>query len=115
VSIVTASALLGPVLAFLVALVVAVLIRFVTGTGEPPPLVLVVAGITGQFLRRKVWPRPEAATQSGREPALMNRQPLQLREGDVARGELIPRSFSHRLLAGAAAALGAEALGTAGL
>jgi hypothetical protein len=46
---------------------------------------------------------------------LMNRQPLQLREGDAARGELIPCPFPHRLLAGAAAPLGTEALETAGL
>jgi hypothetical protein len=68
-SIVTASALLGPVFAFLVALAVAGLIRFVSGAGEPPPLVLVVAGIISRFLRRKLWPRPEVAAQSGHEPA----------------------------------------------
>jgi predicted membrane metal-binding protein len=65
---VAAGALLGPVVAFLVALVVAILFRCVAGAGEPPPLVLVVAGIISRFLRQKLWPRPEVAAQSGREP-----------------------------------------------
>jgi hypothetical protein len=68
-SIATAGTLLGPVFAFLVALAVAGLIRFLSGAGEPPPVVFVIAGIIGRSLRRKLWPRLEVEPQSGRELA----------------------------------------------
>ena len=61
----------------------------------------------------KLWPRRRWQLSRDMSRRLMNRQPLQLREGDAAR-YLIARLFPHCLLSGAAAAFGAEALGSAG-
>jgi hypothetical protein len=68
-SIVGAAALLGPVVTFLLALLIAVVLRSMSARNAPPALVLVVAGFIGRLLRRKLWRPIEAAPQSAGEPA----------------------------------------------
>jgi hypothetical protein len=65
-------AVLGSVFAFLVAWVVAHLIRRVTGVSEPPALVIVAAGVIGGYFRRRLaWGAPKAAPELGHpEPAV---------------------------------------------
>ena len=55
-SIVAASAVLGPVVAFLVAWAVALLIRRLTGVSKPPAMVLVAVEEVAGYLRRG-WSR----------------------------------------------------------
>jgi hypothetical protein len=57
-SIVAASALLGPIVAFLLAFAMAILLRRMSAANAPPPFVL-LAGLIGRFLQRKLWPRRE--------------------------------------------------------
>jgi uncharacterized membrane protein YjjB (DUF3815 family) len=52
------AAVLSPVLAFLMAIVVEVLFGLVKDAGVPALLVLVAAGAIGWVLRRVRWPRP---------------------------------------------------------
>jgi hypothetical protein len=54
-SIVAASAVIGSVSVFLLALVIALLLRSVTWVREPLALVLVAAGEIRGFLRRRRW------------------------------------------------------------
>jgi len=56
-SIVTASALIGSGFVFLFALIVALLLRRLTGVREPPALVIVAAGEIGGYLRRRLFPK----------------------------------------------------------
>jgi hypothetical protein len=56
-SIVTASAVIGSVLVFLLVLVIALLLRRLTGVREPPALVIVAAREIGGYLRRGLFPR----------------------------------------------------------
>jgi len=63
-AIVAACPLLGPVIAFLVFLAVAVLDRWITGARKAPALVPVVAGvIAGRFRRRLAWAAPDPAPE----------------------------------------------------
>ena len=55
---IAAAAVLSPVLAFLMAIVVEVLFGLVKDAGVPALLVLVAAGAIGWFLRRARWPHP---------------------------------------------------------
>ena len=63
-AIVAACPLLGPVIALLVVLAVAVLDSWITGAREAPALVPVAASSIGRSLRRKLPPRPEVAPGS---------------------------------------------------
>jgi hypothetical protein len=66
-AIVAACPLLGPVIAFLVFLAVAVLDRWITGAREAPALVPVAANTIARFLRRKLSVRPEVGPQPAGE------------------------------------------------
>lgn len=67
-SIVAASALVGPIVAFLLAFAIAILLRRMSAAETPPPLVLLLAGFIGRFLHRKLRPRGEPT------PRLMGEQ-----------------------------------------
>jgi hypothetical protein len=69
-SIVASSALLGPIVAFLLAFAIAILLRRVSAAGTPPPLVLLLAGFIGRFLHRKLWPRREPTPRLVGKPAI---------------------------------------------
>jgi hypothetical protein len=62
-AIVAACPLLGPVIAFLVVLAVAVLDSWITGAREAPALVPVAASSIARFLRRKLGSRAVVAPQ----------------------------------------------------
>jgi hypothetical protein len=63
-----AAALLSPVLAFLIAIAVEILIGVLMDAGVPALLVLFVAGALGWSLFRKLRVRPRGSPQSRREP-----------------------------------------------
>src|ERR1700730_5097980 len=63
-AIVAACPLLGPAIAVLVGLAVAVLDRWNTGASQGAALVPVAASGIARFLRRRLWPRPEVAPGS---------------------------------------------------
>jgi hypothetical protein len=69
-AIVAACPLLGPVIAFLVVLAVAVLDSWITGAREAPALVPVAASSIARFLRRKLPLRPEVAPGSPAQRAV---------------------------------------------
>jgi hypothetical protein len=71
-AIVAACPLLGPVIAFLVVLAVALLDRWITGAREAPELLPVAAGVIGGYFRRRLaWGAPKAAPELGHpEPAV---------------------------------------------
>jgi hypothetical protein len=56
-----AAALLSPVLAFLIAIAVEILIGVLMDAGVPALLVLFVAGALGWSLFRKLWGRPRGS------------------------------------------------------
>jgi hypothetical protein len=64
--------LLGPVIAFLVVLAVAVLDRWITGAKEAPVRVPVPAGVIGEHFRRRLaWGAPRLAPEQVQsEPAV---------------------------------------------
>lgn len=57
--------LLSPVIGFLMALVVDILIGLLKDSGVPTLLALVVAGAIGGFLFRTLWPRPQGSPSVG--------------------------------------------------
>ncbi len=65
-SIIAGAALLSPVLAFMVAIAVEIVIGLVVEAGAPAVPAFVAAGATGWLLLRKLW-RREGARQSRRE------------------------------------------------
>jgi hypothetical protein len=77
-AIVAACPLLGPVIAFLVFLAVAVLDRWITGAREAPALVPVAANTIARFLRRKLSVRPEVPSR--RVSRCATKRPLQFRQ-----------------------------------
>jgi hypothetical protein len=72
-SIVTTGAVIGSVFVFLLVLVFALLLRWLTGVREPPALVLVAAGEIGGYLRRGLSRRApkEALELVHSEPAVV--------------------------------------------
>jgi len=64
-SIIAAGVLLSPVLAFLMALAVAILIGILKDAGAPAFLALIVAGATGWIVFRKLRMRPRGGASVG--------------------------------------------------
>jgi hypothetical protein len=58
--IVAAAAVLGPVVAFLLALILAMLLRWIGSAGAPPPPVLVGIDLATTFLRKRFGPEGRA-------------------------------------------------------
>jgi Protein of unknown function (DUF3108) len=75
------------VFAFLMALVVAILLGLLMEVRVPAPLALGIAGATGWFLLRKLWPRPPDNTS------------VQDEAGDRASAKLLTRDVSRRVAA----------------
>jgi hypothetical protein len=71
-SIVTGGAVTGSGFVFLLCLVLALFLRWVTGVREPPAVVLVAAREIDGYLRRRLFPRaPKAAPEPAHtEPAV---------------------------------------------
>jgi hypothetical protein len=60
-TIIAVAVLLSPVLAFLVAIAVEIVIGILVEAGAPAPLAFVAAGTIGWLLLRKLWRRPGGA------------------------------------------------------
>jgi len=84
-SIVAASALLGPIVAFLLAFPIEILLRPMSAGDAPLPFVLLLAGLIGRFLQRKLWPRrgpppwsigEQASDESGRLHSIEVTRPI---------------------------------------
>lgn len=67
VSIVAGAALAGPLVTFLLALLIAILLRSTTAAGAPPGLALAVANRVGGLVRTRLS-RPAVARESERHP-----------------------------------------------
>jgi hypothetical protein len=65
---IAAAAVLSPVLAFLTAIAVEILIGVLKDAGMLEFLALVASGALGCSLLRKLWVRPRGSAQSKREP-----------------------------------------------
>jgi hypothetical protein len=69
-SIATAAAVMGSVFVFLLVLVLALLLRWVTGVREPPALVIFAAGEIADYFRRRLFRRAPHPT-----PELIHSEP----------------------------------------
>jgi hypothetical protein len=69
-SIVAASVVIGSVFVFLLVLIFALFLRWLTGVREPPALVIGAAGVIGGYLRRRLFPRAQKAA-----PVLAHSEP----------------------------------------